>query len=154
MAKDSSKDPVNETAAIFSVGKRKEGTLVAYNKPRPTGTQASWQTSEPENTQTVTAVNVINVRYASSDPYSAKGLSASQTNSTSRDFEDTVQQPNTGARRIYELAERYVDVFQSQGAADLTPEQRSAMVAEIAFFYSAPSRAGRLEALVGAFEVG
>jgi hypothetical protein len=57
-----------------------------------------------------------------------------------------------GASRIYELAEKYVNVFQAHAAAQMTPAQRRALVAEVATFYSVPFRAGRLEALVSAFE--
>lgn len=59
---------------------------------------------------------------------------------------------HVGASRIYELAEKYVSVFQTHAAAQMTPEQRRALVAEVATFYSAPFRAGRLEALVGVFD--
>jgi hypothetical protein len=59
---------------------------------------------------------------------------------------------HVGATRIYELAEKYVSVFQAHAAAQMTPEQRRALVVEVATFYSAPFRAGRLEALVSAFD--
>lgn len=59
---------------------------------------------------------------------------------------------HVGASRIYELAEKYVNVFQAHAAAQMTPEQRRALVSEVATFYSAPFRAGRLEALVSAFD--
>ncbi len=65
----------------------------------------------------------------------------------------TTNAHHVGACRIYELAEKYVNVFQSHAAAQMTPEQRQALVVEVATFYSAPFRAGRLEALVSAFDV-
>jgi hypothetical protein len=65
----------------------------------------------------------------------------------------TTNSQHLGATRIYELAEKYVSVFQSHAAAQMTPEQRQALVVEVATFYSAPFRAGRLEALVSAFDV-
>ncbi len=59
---------------------------------------------------------------------------------------------HVGATRIYELAEKYVNVFQAHAASQMTPVQRHALIAEVATFYSAPFRAGRLEALVSTFE--
>jgi hypothetical protein len=57
-----------------------------------------------------------------------------------------------GATRIYELAEKYVSVFQAHAASHMTPDQRQALIVEVATFYSAPFRAGRLEALVSALD--
>jgi hypothetical protein len=65
---------------------------------------------------------------------------------------DTPGAQHIGATRIYELAEKYVSVFQANVIANMTPEQRHALIVEVATFYSAPFRAGRLEALVSVFE--
>jgi|GEM_PF-6263308 len=64
----------------------------------------------------------------------------------------TAGSQHIGATRIYELAEKYVSVFQANAIANMTPEQRHALIVEVATFYSAPFRAGRLEALVSVFE--
>jgi hypothetical protein len=54
--------------------------------------------------------------------------------------------------RMLELATRYVEIFQEQTPAKMSSAEKSALILEIAVFYSHPSRLGRLENLVTALD--
>jgi hypothetical protein len=51
---------------------------------------------------------------------------------------------------ILSLAARYVSAYEKNSGQDLSPEEEKARVADVARFYSEPSRAGRLQTLVNA----
>ncbi len=51
-------------------------------------------------------------------------------------------------QELISLADKYVRFFEQQGGDKYTPESRDAKIRELARFYSAPSRKGRLQALV------
>jgi hypothetical protein len=51
---------------------------------------------------------------------------------------------------ILDLAKRYLDLFQGGKVAKMNAAEKSALVLEIAAFYSHPTREGRLETLVTA----
>lgn len=51
---------------------------------------------------------------------------------------------------IFELAKQYVEVFQGQAGKEISAAEKSALILEVAVFYSHPTREGRLETLVTA----
>jgi hypothetical protein len=53
-------------------------------------------------------------------------------------------------QHMFELAKQYVEVFQEQGGKELNAAEKSALILEVAVFYSHPTRTGRLETLVTA----
>jgi hypothetical protein len=55
-------------------------------------------------------------------------------------------------KRMIELATRYVEIFQEQTTAGLNSAEKSALILEVAVFYSHPTRTGRLENLVTALD--
>jgi hypothetical protein len=55
-------------------------------------------------------------------------------------------------RRMIELATRYVEIFQEQTSPGLNAAEKSALILEVAVFYSHPTRSGRLENLVTALD--
>lgn len=51
---------------------------------------------------------------------------------------------------MFDLAKQYVEVFQGQAGKEMNAAEKSALILEVAVFYSHPTRLGRLETLVAA----
>jgi hypothetical protein len=75
-------------------------------------------------------------------------LSQSLRSHDSEDPDASEHEAATIIQELLSLADKYVRFFEIQGGDQYTPETRDAKIKELARFYSAPSRKGRLQSLV------
>jgi len=148
MSKEGLKNFDSQSAIFHSAKDARGGAHLVYQRPKAASSPLLSNDSGVNPDPALTNRRFSTAAFNAYNPQS--GVAALTERSSDSQAEVETSLPSA-AQRLYDLAAKYVDVFQNQGAASLSPKQRHAMIAEVAMFYSAPSRAGRLEALVSAF---
>lgn len=89
-------------------------------------------------------------------PSLEKSVTASRTTNSGEELKP-IERPKFTPEKVakvspqmFELAKQYVEVFQGQAGKDMNAAEKSALITEVAVFYSHPTRTGRLETLVAA----